>query len=58
VSGRRSCLAPPADGTREREVYDRFADFLAEAPAPRDWPSLSAAKWYRLRFLAWKLGQP
>jgi hypothetical protein len=56
VSGRRSCLTPPA-GTREREVYDRFAEFLAEAPAPRVWPSLSAARRYRLRFLAWKIGQ-
>lgn len=57
---------PPADGTRNREIIDRFSDFLREAgpPAVPDhkggWtfiPSMSAAKMYRRRFLAWRVSQ-
>jgi hypothetical protein len=56
---------PPADGTRSREIVDRFADFLrAAGPAPtradidagRTVRRSPAAR-YRLRLLAWKVGQ-
>lgn len=45
--------SPPADGTREREIIDRFAEFLAAAgPAvPR---RRSPARRYRLRYMAWR----
>lgn len=30
----RDCLRPPPDGTRARESYDRFTDFLRMAGPP------------------------
>lgn len=56
---RRDCLTPPPDGTREREIVDRFADFLAEAPRPsrEAWLAMTPARRYRVRFLAWRLEQ-
>lgn len=53
---------PPADGTAEREIIDRFSEFLREVgpPATKDKPRapVSAAKRYRIRFLIWKMEQP
>lgn len=57
---------PPADGTADREVIDRFRDFLAVAgpPAVRQpdgtWapparPPRTAAERYRFRFLVWRM---
>lgn len=55
---------PPADGTREREIIDRFKDFLSEAgpcvsredvQAGRTILRTPAAR-YRIRFLAWRTG--
>lgn len=54
---RRDCLSPPANGIREREVYDRFADFLVAAGPPDRWPGSSPARRYHLRLLAWRLGR-
>lgn len=51
---------PPADGTRDREVVDRFRDFLAAIGGPADgkhFAGLSPARRYRVRFLAWRAGQ-
>lgn len=52
---------PPADGTRDREIVDRFADFMrAAGPAPK--PGVkprrrTPAQRYHLRFLMWRMGQ-
>lgn len=61
---------PPADGTPDREVMDRFADFLRAAGPParpvrgpdgrNSWahlPLRSPAQRYHLRFLAWRMEQ-
>lgn len=56
---------PPADGTPEREILDRFADFLrAAGPAvsPADVEAgrfhlRSPAQRYHVRLLAWRVGQ-
>lgn len=56
---------PPADDTPAREVMDRFADFLrAAGPAVTKaqveagaFRLRSPAERYRLRFLAWRVGQ-
>jgi hypothetical protein len=50
---RRDCLAPPVDGTRDRELYDRFADFLRNAGPPPTRDPLTPARLYHLKFLAW-----
>jgi hypothetical protein len=47
----------PADGTRDRELVDRFGDFLAAAGPVRSWLMLSPAERYRVRFLLWRMGQ-
>lgn len=57
---------PPADGTRDREIVDRFGDFLrAAGPAaigaavagadPRS-RRRSPAERYRLKLLVWRCG--
>jgi hypothetical protein len=57
---------PPADGTRNREIMDRFADFLRAAgpPAPTARSGVIAhgrrrtpAERYRVKFLMWRVGQ-
>lgn len=51
---------PPADGTREREIIDRFRDFLSEGwqPGTKDRPlRLTAAARYRFHFLIWRMDQ-
>lgn len=56
---------PPADGTRDREMIDRFADFLRVAgPAltkeQREAGAFllrSPAQRYHVRFLAWRCSQ-
>lgn len=55
---RRDCLTPPPEGSREREIVDRFADVLAEVgprPVAGEVRTISAAKAYRLHFLVWRL---
>lgn len=61
---------PPADGTRDREIVDRFADFLRAAGRPLTRAELDAgitadgrpvrlrtpAERYHLRFLVWRCG--
>lgn len=55
--------SPPADGTRDREIVDRFADFLAVAgPAVTKadidagrFRERSPAERYRVRFMAWRM---
>lgn len=57
--------SPPADGTREREILDRFRDFLEVAgPAVSEadvaagrFRERSPAERYRVRFAAWRVGQ-
>lgn len=57
---------PPADGTRNRELVDRFADFIRAAGPPVTQAEIDAgrtgprtpAKRYELRFLAWRMGSP
>lgn len=55
----RECgfASPPADGTPEREVMDRFADFLREAGPPSTPRRRTPAERYRIRFLIWRMGQ-
>jgi len=53
---------PPADGTHEREVIDRFRDFLREGFQPANKstgfvPRRTAAQMYRFHFLIWRIGQ-
>lgn len=56
---------PPADGTREREVVDRFADFLREAGPAVTKADSEAGRFrirtpserYRVKFLAWRVGR-
>lgn len=56
---------PPADGTPEREIMDRFADFLRVAGPALSPDDVAAGKFrlrspaerYHLRFLAWRVGQ-
>lgn len=57
--------SPPADGTRDREVVDRFADFLQarSAVAARvadgtyvKGQQVPAWQRYHLRLLAWRVG--
>lgn len=52
---------PPIDGSSEREVMDRFADFMREAGPPlcpgESGVPRTAAERYRVRFLAWRIGQ-
>jgi hypothetical protein len=55
---------PPADGTRDREVIDRFRDFLSEGWVPANVKStperplrqLTAAERYRFHFQVWRIG--
>jgi hypothetical protein len=51
---------PPADGSKDREVIDRFADFLREGwqPARRDGfvPRCTAAQMYRFHYQIWRIG--
>lgn len=56
---------PPADGTHDREVVDRFRDFL-EAAGPAVSPAdvdagrfrlRSPANRYHVRLMAWRVGQ-
>lgn len=48
---------PPIEGTHDREVVDRFLDFLQEAPgaSAAAIAACSPARRYRIRFLAWRL---
>lgn len=67
----RGFAHPPDDGTREREIIDRFADYLREAGPPpcRDGvvdyeapmvplASRTPSQRYRMRYLIWKFDQP
>lgn len=55
---------PPADGTRDRKIFDRFGDFLAAAGPAVTKAQIDAgttrlrspAQRYHLRLLAWRLG--
>lgn len=55
--------SPPADGTRDREIMDRFAEFLAAVgPAVTkaqidagETTLRSPAARYRLRYMAWRM---
>lgn len=51
---------PPADGTAEREVIDRFRDFLSEGWVParrgQPLPRRSAAQMYRFHYQIWRIG--
>lgn len=65
VTTRCGNASPPADGTPEREIIDRFADFLRVAGpalspqqvADGGFRLRSPAERYHLRFLAWRIGQ-
>lgn len=56
---------PPVDGTRNREIMDRFGDFLREAGPAVTIEAFNAGRYrlrspaerYRIRFLAWRMGQ-
>lgn len=56
---------PPDDDTPEREIIDRFADFLRAAGPAMTQADIDAgntrtrtpANRYHLRFLAWRVGQ-
>lgn len=52
---------PPPDGTPDREVIDRFRDFLRVAgpplkPGEKGTPRTPANR-YHVRFLIWRMGQ-
>lgn len=55
---------PPKDGTRDREVIDRFRDFLQEAGPAVTKADREAGRFrvrtpagrYRIKFLAWRMG--
>lgn len=57
---------PPADGTRNRELVDRFADFIRAAGRPVTRAEVEAGQTvprppherYALRFLAWRMSTP
>jgi hypothetical protein len=48
---------PPIEDSHDREVMDRFADFLRNAPPPGIYLKSAAAR-YRFRYLVWKCEQP
>lgn len=51
---------PPADGTHDREVIDRFRDFLSEGWVPavegQPLPPRTAAQSYRFHYQIWRVG--
>jgi hypothetical protein len=57
---------PPADGTRNRELVDRFADFIRAAGPPVTRAQVEAGQTvprppherYALRLLAWRMSTP
>lgn len=59
-----SCY-PPAEDAPAREVVERFADFLRAAGRPATRADIAAGRFrlrtpaerYRVRFLAWRMGQ-